>query len=349
MKAIKFIKDLSKREGCLDVVLKKSGLPRRSMITSALNVDGAHAFFEDPAWNCSEEFKPAIEAAKSNYILKVMLQFANIPTSEKDLEAECARFRNHVAKQGYNKWADLLAAEGLMKLIDRGEDLEVDTTTEEDDGLGGDEDDADVQAFRQLQARLKDLEARLKKAMDDENEAEQRMREVIGHIVQQDVGTKRKEALGKLKSGIASRLPSMPTLSGIGSMMPKSLPSMGSPPVQVNINFPGSQTGVPTVTPSSAVKMGTPLTAPFPGSPATPFTTLGGPNPSGTPEKTPEQTSTVPPPGQALEGASTPPPQGQALEGASTAPPPEQTSPVPPSGQGTAPVTTQGQGTGDNS
>jgi len=283
MKAIKFIKDLSKREGCLDVVLKKAGLPRRSMITSALNVDGAHAFFEDPAWNCSEEFKSAIDAAKSNFILKVMLQFANIPTSEKDLEAECERFRNHVAKEGYNKWADLLAAEGLMKLIDRGEELEVDTEKTEDDGLGGDENDADVQAFRELQAQLKGLEERFKKAMDDENEAEQKMREVIGHIQQEDAGTKRKEAFGKLKSGIASRLPSMPSVAGIGSMMPTSLPSMGSStsPVQVNINFPGSQAGIPTVTPSSAVKMGVSPTAPFPGSPtATPVTKLGeGPNP----------------------------------------------------------------------
>ena len=250
MTVIKLFKEYAKKEECLDVLLSKAGLPRRQSIQSAFNTEGAHGFMEDRAWHCSEEFKDLIAAAAKNSILRVILQLANIPATEDDMEAQCSRFQAHAQREGYNKWADLLAAEGLMNLLDDGMELEVpDEEQEAEDAAFAKNPNANpelIASFKKLSEQLKALEPALKEALENEKKAEREMLKLIGQVQRQET-----------PPPPPLKLPSMPSLpsfssmgSSVASAMPTKLPSIGSsaPPVQVNINFPGSKANVPTIT-----------------------------------------------------------------------------------------------------
>lgn len=181
---MKAFEELAKREQQIDKVLGEAGLPGRAKIQSPFNTTGAHAFLEDRLWNCSQEFQTVIAAAKQNKIVEVILSLVNIPVSEDDLESQCKRFAKYVDDQGYAKWADLLKAEGLMKLSDLKAAAELDTP--------------DPVGHPALQKELEDLKKEMEKAMLDVETSEREMEDAE---IQGDKDQKAlMEALAKITS-----------------------------------------------------------------------------------------------------------------------------------------------------
>jgi hypothetical protein len=175
MEVMTVFDELSAREKSLDRVLKEAGLPGRARIDGPMNTEGVHGVLDDRNWNCSEEFQSIVAISRKNAIMRLLLQLCNIPTSTED--TLCKSFADHVDKQGYKKWKDLLKAEGLSKLTSMPE--EVNGPNIDIDGSAASGDDEFAAQFAKLRAELEKVKQEWTAAMTEEEHVETQMLDAL--------------------------------------------------------------------------------------------------------------------------------------------------------------------------
>jgi hypothetical protein len=162
IKIIKTFQELAKKKGCLDEALGAAGLPARSE-----SLESPEGIIQDDVRNCSTEFfEDTIRAAEESKIMNVVLQLANIPTSEADVQANCKKFLTYADENGYISWKDLLVGEGLIQLAEEEENAEDDIPEE-------------LKGNAQLQGYVKELKAlkeRIPQVIKERKEAEEAMK-----------------------------------------------------------------------------------------------------------------------------------------------------------------------------
>jgi hypothetical protein len=140
-----------------------------------MNTEGVHGVLDDRNWNCSEEFQSSVALSRKNAIMRTILQLCNIPTSTED--TLCKAFADHVDKQGYKKWKDLLKAEGLSKLTSMPE--EVNGPSIDIDGSAASGDDEFAAQFAKLRAELEKVKKDWIEAMTEEEHVETQMLDAL--------------------------------------------------------------------------------------------------------------------------------------------------------------------------
>jgi len=162
MKVVRHFKKLAEKKGCLDQALVAAGMSKRSA-----GLETLEGIAEDDVRNCSTAFfQEAIQAAIESWIIRVILQLANIPISEAEVKMKCKQFLAYADKSGYISWRGLFVGEGLMRLA------------EEEEARGGESATGNPE-LDELLAELKRLEDEVRKVTHERKEAERIMLQLI--------------------------------------------------------------------------------------------------------------------------------------------------------------------------
>jgi len=292
---VTLFKELAAREHCLNTVLGAAGLGQRP------DEQGEpHGVIEDQARNCSAEFKEVIQAAKQSVLVSIILQLANIPTSEEGLQLQCSKFAAQLKKEGHTTWKDLLVAEGLMNLVHT-EKAEGSEEIEEASNEASDELKEDPR-FKELMSQLDELKLEIPRAVKEEKEAAKALEMFLQQV--QKTPPQKEELVSKeaSKSSLMPSLPSMPSMPSLPSMSSVSSPIHAD----ININWPASPGASKSITESPAGPTESPTgTTESPAGPTGPTGTTESPtgpteSPTGPTESptgsTPSSSSTPSPP-----------------------------------------------------
>jgi len=235
MEVITVFDELSAREKSLDRVLKEAGLPERARIDGPMNTEGVHGVLDDRNWNCSEEFQSIVAISRKNAIMRTMLQLCNIPTSTED--TLCKAFADHVDKQGYKKWKDLLKAEGLSKLTSMPE--EVAGPNIDIDGTAASEDSDLAAEFAKLRAELEKVKKEWTDAMMNEEHVETDMLDALEAEKRNARGT---DSTAPATAAVAPIAPIAPAAPAAPAASASPIPTpiqLSTSPIRLNIRLSG--------------------------------------------------------------------------------------------------------------